>query len=40
MELDPEALVSRKVVFREECTEVSGTTKVGTDEQEPDTEAI
>ena len=30
----PEALVSRKLVFREECSEGSGTTKSGTDEQE------
>ncbi len=30
----PEALVSRKVVYREVCTEGSETTKFGTDEQE------
>jgi hypothetical protein len=32
---DHEALASRKVVFREESTEVSGTAKVGTEEHEP-----
>jgi len=31
---DSEALVSRKVAVREDRTEVSGTAKVGTDEQE------
>ena len=31
--LTPEALASRKVVYREVCTEVSGTAKAGTDEQ-------
>jgi len=30
----PKALVSRKLVFRKECSEGSDTTKVGTDEQE------
>ena len=30
----PEALVSRKVVYREVCTEGSETAKSGTDEQE------
>ena len=34
--LVPEALVSRKVVFREGCTEVSGTTNVCTEVHEPD----
>lgn len=29
-------LVSRKVVYRKVCTEVSGTTNVCTNEQEPD----
>ena len=32
-------LVSRKLAFREECSEESGTTKSGTDEQEVHTEA-
>ena len=32
-----ETLVSRKVVYREVCTEVSGTTKVCTEVHEPDT---
>ncbi len=35
-----EALVSRKVVWGDPCTEVSETTKVGTDEQKLHTEAI
>ena len=33
---DPEALVSRKVVYREVRTEVSGTTNVCTEVHEPD----
>ena len=33
-EVVTEALASRKVVFREECTEGSETAKSGTDEQE------
>ena len=31
----PETLASRKVVFRERCTEVSEPAKVGTEEHEP-----
>ena len=32
----PEALASHKLVFREECSEGSGTANSGTDEQKPD----
>ena len=38
--LHTEALASRKVVWGDPCTEVSGTAKVGTEEHEPDTEAV
>jgi len=34
--VNSEPLVSRKLVFREECSEGSETTKVGTDEQKLD----
>jgi len=36
----PEALASRKVVYREVCTEGSETAKPGSNEQELDIEAV